>query len=85
MKPEGLLVASLLASCLLQASALQRGGQQGLWEGAEDVEGSQRAADLGAQGASGSSGGSAGSLSYTHRAMEGGCFTLPTVMLLCAV
>ena len=69
------LLACLLARCVLLASALQQGSRHGLWGGGENAGAAQRAGNLGALGASGSRGGGddgGGSLSYEHKAMEGG-------------
>jgi hypothetical protein len=76
MRPRGRLLACLLASSLLLASAVQQGSQQGLWASSEDAGAAQRAGNLGAPcgsggGGGGSRGASGNSLSYKHKAMEG--------------
>jgi hypothetical protein len=75
MRPRGRLLACLLASSLLLASALQQDSQQGLWARGEDAGAAQRAGSLGAPGAGSGGGGrrgaSGGPLSYKHKAMEG--------------
>lgn len=75
MRPRGRLLACLLASSLLLASAVQQGSQQGLWASSEDAGAAQRAGNLGAPCGSGGGGGSRGasgnSLRYKHKAMEG--------------